>query len=160
PPFSQITSLYQTLVNRFVNVVANQVFHVSTDLAVKYHNDAGGSKDTTFAYVEVVCFLVIALSGAAIWSVLDRRRKRYPLLYRWFIVDLRLCLGAVMISYGCVKFFAAQFPPPTLSRLIEPYGDFSPMAALWTFMGTSWIYRIFAGFTEAIAGALLIVPGF
>src|SRR5262249_7437272 len=42
-----------------------------------------------------------------------------------------------------------------LGRLLQPYGESSPMGLLWTFMGYSTSYTIFAGATEAVSGVLL-----
>src|SRR5262245_58681669 len=43
----------------------------------------GGSGDTTFDYLRVVCMLVAAILAAVIWSVLDRRRGDYRTLHAW-----------------------------------------------------------------------------
>ena len=48
---------------------------------------------------------------------------------------------------------------PSLTRLLEPYGDSSPMGLLWTFMGASKGYSIFCGGVEMLAAILLFVPG-
>jgi hypothetical protein len=58
-----------------------------------------------------------------------------------------------------MKVIQAQMPPPPLSRLVEAYGDSSPMGLLWTFMGASRGYNAFAGGAEMLAGLLLFVPG-
>src|ERR1700734_3246110 len=47
-----------------------------------------------------------------------------------------------------------------LSSLIVPYAQHSPMGLLWTFMGTSRAYNVFAGSAEMLAGILLLVPRF
>ncbi|MFY9224894.1 MAG: hypothetical protein WAQ98_19635, partial [Blastocatellia bacterium] len=45
-----------------------------------------------------------------------------------------------------------------LDRLIQPFGDASPMGLAWTFMGASYSYNFFAGMGEMLAGFLLIFP--
>ena len=65
-----------------------------------------------------------------------------------------------MISYGASKVIQSQFPLPMLSSLIVPYAQHSPMGLLWTFMGTSTAYNVFAGSAEMLAGILLLVPRF
>jgi hypothetical protein len=50
-----------------------------------------------------------------------------------------------MIGYGSYKVIQSQFPAPTLLRLLEPYGQSSPMALLWTLMGASKSYNLFTG---------------
>jgi hypothetical protein len=52
----------------------------------------------------------------------------------------------------------SQFPDPSLGRLLQPYGDSSPMGLLWTFMGASKSYTIFAGAIECLGGFLLFFP--
>ena len=44
-----------------------------------------------------------------------------------------------------------------LARLIEPYGEFSPMGVAWYFIGVSTAYTIFSGMMEVVGGALLII---
>lgn len=60
-----------------------------------------------------------------------------------------------MIGYGAFKVISSQFPPPTLDRLMQSYGDSSPMGLLWTFMGVSEAYTMFVGFAEMSSGILL-----
>jgi hypothetical protein len=63
-----------------------------------------------------------------------------------------------MIAYGVAKLFPLQFPPPSLSKLLETYGESSPMGLMWTFMGASRTYSFFGGAAEVLAGLLLVVP--
>jgi uncharacterized membrane protein YphA (DoxX/SURF4 family) len=119
-----------------------------------------GSGDTTYNWVQVGCFLVIATLATVLWSLLDRKRQDYDHLYRWSRLYLRLWLGSIMCSYGASKVIPSQFPPPMLSALIVPYAQHSPMGLLWTFMGMSKAYEIFAGSAEMLAGILLLIPRF
>jgi len=123
-----------------------------------YLNTAAGSKDTTYVYVQVLCYLVIAALANVIWSLLDRQRRNYEWLHKWFMVYLRLDLASTMIPYGVVKVFPLQFPPPSLSKLLETYGESSPMGLMWTFTGASRIYSFFGGAMEILGGLLLVVP--
>ena len=63
-----------------------------------------------------------------------------------------------MIGYGMVKAVPLQMPAPGLQRLLEPFGNFSPMGVLWYSVGASKGYEMFAGFMEIVGGALLFVP--
>src|SRR5205823_3894789 len=49
----------------------------------------------------------------------------------------------------------SQFPAPTLDRLMQRFGDASPMGLLWTFMGASVAYNLFSGGAEMLGGLLL-----
>jgi hypothetical protein len=91
-----------------------------------------------------------------VWSLLDRKRANYARLYEWLRVCVRFGLGLTMIEYGGLKIVPSQFPPPSLDRLMQPFGDASPMGLLWTFMGASAPYTNFAGFTEWLGGVLLL----
>jgi len=117
-----------------------------------------GSGDKVFDWVLAFCLLVIALAVTCIWSVLDRRRANYSNLYHWFRVFIRFALAGQMFAYGLVKVFPMQMPFPYLTRLLEPYGNFSPMGVLWSSIGASPAYERFAGSAELLAGLLLIVP--
>ncbi len=117
-----------------------------------------GSGDKTFDWVMVFCELVLAAAGAALWSALDRRRPNYASLYRWFHLGLRFVLGSEMVLYGMVKAVPLQMPFPFLARLVEPFGNFSPMGVLWASVGASPAYERFTGCAELLAGILLFIP--
>src|SRR5262249_38207704 len=71
-----------------------------------------GSGDTTWNYVQVFCFLVLAAAVALVWSLLDRRRPNYARLHHGLRVYVRFYVAAIMISYGAVKVIKSQFPTP------------------------------------------------
>lgn len=115
-----------------------------------------GSGDKHFDWVVAFCILLTSAAGAAIWTALDRGRRNYARLQQWFLLFLRLCLGGQMISYGMVKAIPLQMPYPYLGRLMERYGDLSPMGVLWASVGASPAYETFAGCAEMLGGLLLI----
>ena len=117
-----------------------------------------GSGDKIFDWVLVSCLLVIALLATGIWSVLDRKRLSYITLHKWFRLFIRFCLADQMMTYGIDKVVPLQMPFPYLTRLLEHYGDFSPMGALWSSIGAAPAYEIFAGCAELLGGVLLIFP--
>jgi len=115
----------------------------------------GGSGDTTYNYVQVLCFLIIAAVTTAVWTVLDRKRREYTRLDAGLRVYIRFALAAAMLVYGAYKVIPSQFAKPFPSQLIEPFGEASPMGLLWVFMGASSGYTIFAGAAEMLSGLLL-----
>jgi uncharacterized membrane protein YphA (DoxX/SURF4 family) len=117
-----------------------------------------GSGDRIFDWVMLFCLLVIATVATLVWSLLDGQRENYATLYKWFRLAIRLCLAGQMFSYGLVKIFPLQMPYPYLTKLIEPFGNFSPMGVLWSSIGSSPRYEMFAGSAEMLGGILLIVP--
>ncbi|MGC2504523.1 MAG: hypothetical protein WA400_20540, partial [Silvibacterium sp.] len=115
-----------------------------------------GSGDTTLDFIQNFLVVVIAVLATLVWSLLDRKRKVYGTLYVWLRILVRFTLAFTLLSYGIVKILPTQFRPPSLMQLTETYGESSPMGLLWTFMGASMPYTIFAGVAEATGGALLL----
>ena len=115
----------------------------------------GGSGDTTFNYVQLLCYLIVALAGACIWTLLTRTRRNDAWVREWLRIYVRFYVASTMLTYGAIKVIQSQFPSPTLDRLLQPFGDASPMGLLWTFMGASPLYNLFTGMGEMIGGLLL-----
>ncbi len=133
---------------------ATHVFRVKHELV--YTNS--GSGDKTFDWVLAFCLLVIAAVVTLVWSILDRRRPHYVTFHKWFRLGLRFVLASEMFLYGIDKVIPLQMPFPYLTRLLEPYGNFSPMAVLWSSIGASTSYEVFAGCAETLGGLLLLTP--
>jgi hypothetical protein len=114
-----------------------------------------GSGDGTYGYVRLFCNLILSVTVALVWTLLDRRRKSYPRLHEGLRIFLRFALAVSLLGYGAYKVIKSQFPDPTLDRLLQPFGDASPMGLLWTFMGASLSYNIFTGAVEMLGGLLL-----
>ncbi|MCA9658562.1 MAG: hypothetical protein KC486_09470 [Myxococcales bacterium] len=114
-----------------------------------------GSGDTTFKWVRIAVFAAVAVVVAGLWTL--RARGRDPARARlWIRILVRYNLAAYMLSYGLAKVLVLQFQPPTLDRLVQRFGDASPMGLLWTFMGYSPAYTIFTGALEVLGGLLLL----
>src|SRR5215469_8017744 len=132
-PFGRVVfGWYIRLWQTICPLVGSHVFHL-TGRAIRYVPT--GSGDTTLDYIQNMLYVVVALAAAAIWSLLDRKRKDYCQIEPWLRLMVRYTLAFTLFSYGFIKVFPLQFQPPNLLRLIEPYGEFSPMGALWSFMG-------------------------
>jgi hypothetical protein len=148
---TNVAKPYQDLWNFVVPWVGEDVLNVDPSVL------PNGSGDTTYNYVQVFCFLMLALAATAIWTFLDRKRANYARLHEWLRVYVRFALALTMIGYGAAKVIPSQFPAPSLDRLLQPYGDSSPMGLLWTFMGASLTYSVFGGLSEMLGGLLLIL---
>jgi hypothetical protein len=149
---------YTDLWNAFVPWAGKHLFHINITVR------PNGSGDTTYNYVQVFCYLVIALAVAAVWTLLGaflakRRTRRvdYDRLSEGLRTYVRFSLGAAMISYGAYKVIPSQFAHPALEQLIQPFGEASPMGILWTLMGASTPYTVFSGLAEMAGGLLLMV---
>ena len=130
------------------------IFGVSKPLVYR----ESGSGDKIFDWVLLFCMLVVSVVAVGIWSALDRRRPNYVSLHKWFRLFIRFGLAGQMMTYGMVKAVPLQMPFPSLGRLLERYGDLSPMGVLWSSVGASPAYQIFSGCAELLGGVLLIFP--
>jgi uncharacterized membrane protein YphA (DoxX/SURF4 family) len=138
-------------------VVIWTALHIFHTAAPPSYADTG-SGDRIFDWVLIFCILVAAALAAAIWSILDRKRPNYVTLHKWFRLAIRFFLAGQMVTYGMAKVFPLQMSFPNLTRLLTPYGNFSPMGVLWASIGASQAYEIFAGCAELLGGILLIFP--
>lgn len=116
-----------------------------------------GSGDMTFNYVHLLCVAGVALGATVLWSAVDRGRLHYRTAHTWLRVYVRYSLCFTLLAYGAAKVIPVQFPGIGLARLFQRIGDASPMGLLWTFMGYSVPYSVFAGSMEVLA-ALLLIP--
>lgn len=131
---------------------AEHIFHLAKPRAPFVYETNGT------LWIQVFCILVVAIPGTVLWSILDRRRVSYPKLHAWFRVVVLVWLGATMFFYGTGKVVPVQMWFPRLSRLLERFGDFSPMAVLWNSIGASHGYEFFTGFAEILGGMFLFIP--
>ncbi|WP_245713928.1 DoxX family protein [Nocardia vaccinii] len=132
--------------------VGRTVFGVDAEL------NGSGSGDLALLWVLLFCVLVVAAVGTLLWSVLDRRRPGYRRPAGWFLLFVRLCVAGQMLTYGMAKFIPTQMARPGLTTLLQPYGDFSPMAVLWSQVGAAPTYEILLGTAELVGGILLFIP--
>jgi hypothetical protein len=133
---------------------AAHIFH--TKLPLVY--TGSGSGDKTFDWVLAFWMFLFAGLVSAVWSILDRRRQHYITLYKWFRLFIRFALVSQLVVYGMDKVIPLQMPSPFLTRLVEPFGNFSPMGVLWSSVGASPAYETFAGCAEMLGAILLILP--
>jgi uncharacterized membrane protein YphA (DoxX/SURF4 family) len=152
PWLGERLAFYDDAWNALTGWVAAHLLHLGHPLSWK----GNGSGDTTAAWLSALVQLSVALVVTIVWSVLDRRRRDYRRLFDWLHLYVRWLLLYFMLSYGLSKVIKTQFPLPGPERLLEPYGESSPMGLLWTFMGQSTAYTIFAGALEVLGGLLLI----
>ena len=123
PGIDYLGEKYTSLLYKVVPWVGSHILHLSHAITV-FPN---GSGDTTYNYVEVLCFLAVATAATLTWSLLDRKRANYERLFQWLRLGIRLVLGMTMLGYGAAKVMQGQMPAPSLSRLLQPYGESSPM---------------------------------
>jgi hypothetical protein len=142
-------------VRTIVSWVASHVFRVSYPLVIT----GSGSDDKTYDWVHA--FTVLSLSvlitvmyGRCSIAAASNMRD----CSSGFGSSRDFALGSTMLSYGMIKTIPLQMPAPGLTRLLEPFGHFSPMGVLWYSIGASRPYEIFAGCAELAGGILLFMP--
>ena len=137
-----------------IDRVAVDVFAIESSL-----DRPRGSGDPTHSYVRLSIHLSVALVLTVLTflpTLLWKRLGTILALGPWLHLLARYWLAFIMFSYGIAKVIPMQFGFPSLTRLLSPYGDGSPMNILWSFVGSSEPYIIFTGASEALAGLLLI----
>lgn len=115
-----------------------------------------GSGDRLFDWVQLLCIATLAFVGTAVWCTVSTSARHEARLRAGLRVGMRYALASPMLSYGFLKLFPLQFPVPGTWRLLERYGESSPMGLLWTFMGNSPAYVSFTGLAEVTGGLLLL----
>jgi hypothetical protein len=99
--------------------------------------------------------LVLAVIGGLIWTLLDRKRPSYNVLYYWLTVIVRFRAAIGIIGFGYTKLFPTQMPFPSLGLLNTDFGDFTAQKIYWLSVGIVPWYQVFGGVVELLAGALL-----
>ena len=150
PGAQELIKLYSSLWNAIVPWVGSRLFHLTITVL------PNGSGDTTFNSVQVLCYFVIAFHAAAIWTIL-LRKDELPRALPALRVCVRYSLATTMITYGAYKVIKSQFPSPSLDRLIQPFGDASPMGLLWTFIVRIGVTTGLTGAGEVLGGLLLLL---
>jgi hypothetical protein len=138
-----------------ISWTAAHIFHVNAPLSFDVNS---GSCDGVFGWVTTFCVLMIATAATVVWSLLDRSRENYGELHKWFRLFVRLALAEELFGYGMVKVFLVQMRYPSLTRLVQPFGTFSPFGVFLNSIGSAPAYEIFTGSVMIAAGLLLIVP--
>lgn len=107
------------------------------------------------SYVNWGISLLIAITGAVIWTLLDRKRANYTVLY-YFITTLvaySLCVKLQGLTFS--KVFPSQMPDLAVTQLNTPYGDFTMQKHYWIQFSFIHGYEIFAGLAELLIMLLL-----
>jgi hypothetical protein len=148
---SGVLQLPGLVLHNLIPWFSKHIIHYNYDFTIH----TNGSGDTSYDWVLLLFIFFVSVIGSIIWSVLDRKRKSYNAAYYWLVVLVRFYLAFTLVLYGLIKVIKLQFPDPSLNRLLQPFGDASPMGLAWTFLGFSKGYNIFMGVVEVSAVLLL-----
>jgi len=136
---------------KIISWIGENIFNLGSSFSIAQT----GSGDRTFDYLLLLFLLIIAVIGTIIWSIADKKNRSYENLNYWFLVLTRYYLGYFMIYYGLFKIMPIQFGEISFWKMLQPYGESSPMGLAWTFLGHSKGYSLFIGLSEFIGGILL-----
>lgn len=118
--------------------------------------NGSGQYHALYSSLHLLTEVFLALFFTMLWSVVDRNRSHYSVLSYWVQLALRGFLFLYMMVYGFAKIYMVQFGFPTLSALLQPLGELTPMGLAWNFMGFSSAYQFFGGFLEVLGGFFLL----
>ena len=143
---------YFNVLDFIVKGIGTHLLHVPVQVAFPGFDKVD---DSYYGVTFLFLALVFALTGALVWSLLERRKKNYLHLKDWLQLYLRYYLAAALLGYGFAKFFPSQFQEVTASRLVMEVGEQTPMLLAWNFMGYSVAFTRITGVIEIVAGMLL-----
>lgn len=158
-PFSHIPYFNEFILKYIVAI--RDAFTILIARSVLGHPDfvkppMNGSGDTSFHYMELVSFPILALILAVLMLIFFRKKPWLTKVFSWSLIYARYHVGLILISYGVIKFMIGQFPSPGIYTLEQTFGDSSPMGLAWRFLGYSDTYKAFMGLSEVTAGFLLL----
>lgn len=151
PLLNLINRPFVNLMHKFTPWFSKNILDYQYDYSIF----TNGSGDTSYNWVTLLIVVSIGILGTLIWSLIDTKRNNYNQCYYWLTVLIRYYVAFMLINYGISKLAYAQMPPPGLTKLMQPLGEFSPMGLAWNFFGFSKGYNIFIGLLEIMAGLLL-----
>jgi uncharacterized membrane protein YphA (DoxX/SURF4 family) len=139
-------------IGRFAVWVGKTILGIS----YAFSGDENGSGDKTSDWVLLLCVATIATIATTVWSMIGSPTAESRRLREAIRIAVRYTLAFSLLAYGISKLFLGQFPLPTDGRLMQRFGDASPMGLMWTFMGASPLYVLFSGAMETLGAALLL----
>src|SRR5262249_25879994 len=113
PGVSIVIEKYHGIWHVIVPWLGKHLLRLSYDMPM----GPSGSGDKTYDWVLALCYVSLAVAATVVWSLLDRKAKRYPRLHQWLRLAVRFSLGVAMIMYGTAKAIPLQMPAPSLARL-------------------------------------------
>jgi len=108
-----------------------------------------------YGYADWLIILGIAIVGATVWSLADKKRKEYNVLYYWLTVIVRYRAAIGIIGFAFTKVLPVQMPYPSTGILNTNFGDLTGQKIYWLSISIVPWYQVFAGIVELTAGVLL-----
>ncbi|MBT9331098.1 hypothetical protein [Paracidobacterium acidisoli] len=149
-PTRPIHPVFNAVFGSLARWTGHHLFHLTGPLA------PNSFRDTQYLYLVLLVLAVTSAVAALLWTAFGRKGHSAQTAYRLLRIWIRYTLAYMILIYAMDKVFRLQFIAPTLQRLIEPYGDSSPMAMLWTYVGYSGFMTVFSGLAEVLGAVLLL----
>jgi hypothetical protein len=108
-----------------------------------------------YGYAEWLVLFAVSVAGGAIWTLLDRKRTEYNVLYYWLSVIVRYRAAIGIIGFAFTKVLPVQMPYPSTGILNTNFGDLTAQKIYWLSISIVPWYQVFAGVVELTAGVLL-----
>ena len=101
-----------------------------------------------------IAFL-IAIAGAVIWTLADKRSKNYRVLF--YFITVAVSFSMIMSLQGLTfsKVFPTQMPALAVTQLNTNYGNFTPQKLYWLQLSFTPVYQVFLGVAELAIMLLL-----
>ncbi|CAM4425150.1 hypothetical protein SAMN06265348_11842 [Pedobacter westerhofensis] len=108
-----------------------------------------------YGYAEWLVLLAVSIGGGLMWTVLDKKRTEYNVLYYWLTVIVRYRAAIGIIGFAFTKVLPVQMPYPSTGILNTNFGDLTAQKIYWLSISIVPWYQVFAGVVELTAGVLL-----
>lgn len=148
-PTRPIRPVFNAIFGGLARWFGRHIFHLSGPIESKKLHDS------VYMYLVLFSVLVVSALVTIIWLAWDRRGRTVGRAYGLMRIWIRFGLAYMVLIYALDKVFRIQFTAPGPMRLIESYGESSPMALMWTFVGYSGFFTVFSGVAE-VSGSLLL----
>jgi hypothetical protein len=148
PPLSWLTGLYWRAWGWIVQLMTERLLGFTPAGRLE-------GSDSEAAWLMLLWTTVLSIAVAGGWTLVAKRReyRRLEDVHRTLV---RHTLGAAMLFYGIDKLLELQFWGPTATDRVQTFGQSSPFALAWRFMGSSPTYVFFGGLMECVGGMLLL----
>lgn len=107
------------------------------------------------SYIDWGISLLIAVAGAIMWTLLDKKSTNYRKLY--YFITAAVAFGLLIKLQGLTfsKIFPSQMPELAETQLNTTFGDFTAQKHYWIQFSFVPGYEVFAGFAELAIMVLL-----
>jgi len=136
--YSKQISILNKPLKDVVSWLDNYIFHIGY-LPGQHAVDFS---DTHFGVVLFLAIFITAGIACIVWTLLDKKRNNYNLLYYWFSNYLAYYIFLAMITYAVYKVIPIQAHYPTAPELLKRWGDLRNWEVLFRFMGTPRLLHV------------------